>query len=147
MTDFVSRFMADPRPRIELYTGAAPIFDHFGVEAQIDANLGRKVWLKSGGYLIVDQSEALTAIDVNTGRYVGKRDLEETDPQDEPRGREGDRLSAPLPEHRRPHHPRPHRHGVRRESGEGLSRAPGSPASGQGEDQHPEDHASSAWSR
>jgi ribonuclease G len=78
MQDFVSRFMADPRPRIEHYTSPAPIFDHFGVESQIDANLGRKVWLKSGGYLIVDQSEALTAIDVNTGRYVGKRDLEET---------------------------------------------------------------------
>jgi ribonuclease G len=78
MQDFVSRFMAEPRPRIELYQGAAPIFDHFGVEVQIDSNLGRKVWLKSGGYLMVDQSEALTAIDVNTGRYVGKRDLEET---------------------------------------------------------------------
>jgi len=78
MQDFVSRFMADPRPKIELYRGAEPIFDHFSVESQIDANLGRKVWLKSGGYLIVDQSEALTAIDVNTGRYVGKRDLEET---------------------------------------------------------------------
>ncbi|MCC6640484.1 MAG: Rne/Rng family ribonuclease [Deltaproteobacteria bacterium] len=78
MQDFVERFLADPRPRIELYRGTDPIFDHFAVESQIDANLGRKVWLKSGGYLIVDQSEALTAIDVNTGRYVGKRDLEET---------------------------------------------------------------------
>ena len=78
MQDFVSRFMADPRPRIELYQGPAPIFDHFSIESQIDANLGRKVWLKSGGHLVVDQSEALTAIDVNTGRYVGKRDLEET---------------------------------------------------------------------
>ena len=58
--------------------GKEPIFDHFGLEAQIDQNLGRKVWLKSGGYLIIDQSEALTAIDVNTGRYVGKRDLEDT---------------------------------------------------------------------
>ncbi len=78
MQDFVSRFMADPKPRIDLYQGPAPIFDHFSIESQIDANLGRKVWLKSGGHLIVDQSEALTAIDVNTGRYVGKRDLEET---------------------------------------------------------------------
>ncbi len=75
---FVSRFVADPKPKVELYRGALPIFDEFGIEAEIDANLGRKVWLKSGGYLIVDQSEALTAIDVNTGRYVGKRDLEET---------------------------------------------------------------------
>ncbi len=78
LKEFVNRFVADPKPRIELYRGSDPIFDHFGCEQQIDANLGRKVWLKSGGYLIVDQSEALTAIDVNTGRYVGKRDLEET---------------------------------------------------------------------
>ena len=74
---FVDRFMVDP-PTIEHYEGDLPIFDHFELEEQIDRNLGRKVWLKSGGYLIVDQSEALTAIDVNTGRYVGKRDLEET---------------------------------------------------------------------
>jgi ribonuclease G len=78
MKSFVDRFVADPKPRIELYEGTVPIFDHFGTESQIDANLGRKVWLKSGGYLIIDQSEALTAIDVNTGRYVGRRDLEDT---------------------------------------------------------------------
>ena len=78
MKSFVQRFVADPKPRIDHYEGKEPIFDHFGIEAQIDANLGRKVWLKSGGYLIVDQSEALTAIDVNTGRYVGKRELEDT---------------------------------------------------------------------
>jgi len=78
MKSFVDQFVADPKPRLEHYQGAVPLFDQFGCEAQIDANLGRKVWLKSGGYLIVDQSEALTAIDVNTGRYVGKRDLEET---------------------------------------------------------------------
>jgi ribonuclease G len=78
MSSFVDRFVAPPRPRIKFYQGTEPIFDHFGAESQIDANLGRKVWLKSGGYLIIDQSEALTAIDVNTGRYVGRRDLEET---------------------------------------------------------------------
>jgi ribonuclease G len=78
MKTFVERFMAEPRPRLDFHEGALPLFDAFGVERQVDANLGRKVWLKSGGYLIIDQSEALTAIDVNTGRYVGKRDLEET---------------------------------------------------------------------
>jgi ribonuclease G len=78
MMDFVSRFVADPKPRIELHRRDGPVFEAFGLEAQIEANLGRKVWLKSGGYLIIDQSEALTAIDVNTGRYVGRRDLEET---------------------------------------------------------------------
>jgi ribonuclease G len=78
MRDFLSRFVADPKPDLEHYRGDLPIFDHFGIESAIDDNLGRKVWLKSGGYLIFDQSEALTAIDVNTGRFVGKRDLEDT---------------------------------------------------------------------
>jgi ribonuclease G len=78
ITEFVDEFVADPKPTIEHYEGALPVFDKFDLESQIHANLGRKVWLKSGGSLIVDQSEALTAIDVNTGRFVGKRDLEET---------------------------------------------------------------------
>ena len=78
MKAFVDEFVAEPKPRLELYAGTEPVFDHYGVEQRVDANLGRKVWLKSGGYLIIDQSEALTAIDVNTGRYVGKHDLEET---------------------------------------------------------------------
>jgi ribonuclease G len=78
MRSFVERFVADPKPKIEHYTRPAPIFDEFGLESQIHDNLERKVWLKSGGHLVVDQSEALTAIDVNTGRYIGKRDLEET---------------------------------------------------------------------
>ena len=78
MQRFLDRFVADPRPKLDLYQGTEPLFDREGLESRIDENLGKKVWLKSGGYLIVDQSEALTAIDVNTGRYVGKRDLEET---------------------------------------------------------------------
>jgi ribonuclease G len=78
MDDFLTRFVADPKPRLEHYQGALPIFDHFNIESPIDANLGKKIFLKSGGHLVIDQSEALTAIDVNTGRFVGKRDLEET---------------------------------------------------------------------
>jgi len=78
LLEFSHRFVSDPQPAIELYDGREPIFDHFDLEAQIHANLERKVPLKSGGSLVIDQSEALTAIDVNSGRYVGKRDLEET---------------------------------------------------------------------
>jgi ribonuclease G len=78
MKNFLAAFVADPKPKIEHYTGALPIFDEFDIEHYVDRNLGTKVWLKSGGHLVVDQSEALTAIDVNTGRFVGKRDLEET---------------------------------------------------------------------
>jgi ribonuclease G len=75
---FVQAFMPQFQGRIELYEGHEPIFDGFGIEVEIDRALEKKVWLKSGGYLIVDQGEALTAIDVNTGKFVGKRNLEET---------------------------------------------------------------------
>lgn len=80
--DQVQRFMGDFMPklkdRVHLYTGAEPLFDTRGVESEITRSLGRRVWLKSGGYLVIDQTEALTAIDVNTGKYVGTSSLEET---------------------------------------------------------------------
>ncbi|MBI4511879.1 MAG: Rne/Rng family ribonuclease [Deltaproteobacteria bacterium] len=75
---FVAAFMPQFLGRVELYEGTEPIFDGFGIEVEIDRALERKVWLKSGGYLIYDEGEALTAIDVNTGRFVGKKNLEET---------------------------------------------------------------------
>ena len=75
---FIAAFMPDFAGHIELYDGDEPIFDGYGIEIEIDRALERKVWLKSGGYLIVDQMEALTAIDVNTGRFVGKKSLEDT---------------------------------------------------------------------
>ncbi|RJO74296.1 MAG: Rne/Rng family ribonuclease [Myxococcales bacterium] len=75
---FIKTNLPNFKSNVELYEGPEPIFDHFGIEMDINRALGRKVWLKSGGYIIIDQAEALTAIDVNTGRYVGKRNLEET---------------------------------------------------------------------
>ncbi|HEY4186658.1 MAG TPA: Rne/Rng family ribonuclease [Polyangia bacterium] len=75
---FINALMPDFTGHIELYDGADPIFDGYGIEIEIDRALERKVWLKSGGYLIVDEMEALTAIDVNTGRFVGKISLEDT---------------------------------------------------------------------
>lgn len=64
--------------RVKLYEGRVPIFEAFGVEKEIEKALRRRVWLKSGGYIVIDQTEALVAIDVNTGKYVGKRDFEQT---------------------------------------------------------------------
>jgi Rne/Rng family ribonuclease len=64
--------------RVVFHDNDEPIFDSYGIEQEIRRATQRKVWLKSGGYLIVDQAEALTAIDVNSGRYVGKKSLEET---------------------------------------------------------------------
>jgi ribonuclease G len=74
----VQEYMPRLRSRVLLYEGDHPIFDQFNVEPQIERALDRKVSLKSGGYLVFDQAEALTAIDVNTGRFVGKRSQEET---------------------------------------------------------------------
>jgi ribonuclease G len=76
--DFARRFVPDWLERIEEYSGDRPIFDLFGVEDEIDSALRPAVPLKSGGYLVFDQTEAMTTIDVNTGAYVGHRTLEET---------------------------------------------------------------------
>ena len=78
IVQFVQHYMPRLRARLTMYEGAEPIFDHFKIEPQIERALDRKVWLKSGGYLVFDQAEALTAIDVNTGRFVGKTNQDET---------------------------------------------------------------------
>ncbi|MGO9605311.1 MAG: Rne/Rng family ribonuclease [Candidatus Binataceae bacterium] len=79
IVQFIQTYMPRLRSRAMLHQGGAePIFDHFNIEPQIERALDRKVWLKSGGYLVFDQTEALTAIDVNTGRFVGKRNQDET---------------------------------------------------------------------
>jgi ribonuclease G len=78
IVQFVQTYMPRLRARVQLYHENEPLFEHFKVEPQIERALDRKVWLKSGGYLIFDQAEALTAIDVNTGRFVGKKSQDET---------------------------------------------------------------------
>ena len=69
----VERIMPASLPRVKLYTKEFPIFEEYGIQAEIDKALRPKVWLKSGGYLVINPTEALVAIDVNTGRYVGKK--------------------------------------------------------------------------
>jgi ribonuclease G len=76
--DFGNEFIPEIADRIEHYPGERPIFDLYSIEDEIEKSLDRKVMLKSGGYLILDQTEAMTTIDVNTGGYVGHRNLEET---------------------------------------------------------------------
>jgi len=75
---FIDTFAPNLRYSIELYEGRDPLFDAYGIEMEISRALDRKIWLKSGGYIVIESTEALTAIDVNTGSYVGKRNLEET---------------------------------------------------------------------
>jgi ribonuclease G len=76
--EFIDTFAPNLRYSVELYEGLEPLFDAYGIEMEINRALDKKIWLKSGGYIIIESTEALTAIDVNTGSYVGKRNLEET---------------------------------------------------------------------
>ncbi|HHQ14553.1 MAG TPA: Rne/Rng family ribonuclease, partial [Chromatiales bacterium] len=75
---FAEQFMPELAPVVELYTGRRPILDMYGIEEEIQKALQRKVPLKSGGHVVFDQTEAMTTVDVNTGAYVGHRNLEET---------------------------------------------------------------------
>jgi ribonuclease G len=78
VTAFASSFMEDPSRYFLLHTGTRSLFDEYGVEAELARALEPKVWLKSGGTLIIERTEALTSVDVNSGRFVGKTDLEDT---------------------------------------------------------------------
>jgi ribonuclease G len=73
IVEFVERIMPTLAPRVKLYDKDYPIFEEYGVQAELDKALRSKVWLKSGGSIVINQTEALVAIDVNTGRYVGKK--------------------------------------------------------------------------
>src|SRR6266850_1137377 len=76
--NFAESLVPQLASRVKLWEEPAPIFEATGIEKEIDKALRRRVWLKSGGYIVIDHTEALVAIDVNTGKYVGKRDFEET---------------------------------------------------------------------
>jgi ribonuclease G len=78
IVEFLDQIQPQLVPRVRLYRRDEPIFDEFGIEPEIAKALKSKVWLKSGGYIVINQTEALVAIDVNTGKYVGKKNLEET---------------------------------------------------------------------
>lgn len=75
---FVAKFMPKFQDRVRLHSSSRPLFDAFDIDLEISRSLERKIWLKSGGYLVIDETEALVAIDINTGRFVGKKDLEDT---------------------------------------------------------------------
>jgi len=75
---FLDTYMPSLKDHVVLYEGSEPVFDSYNLEGDISRALKRKVWLKSGGYILIEHTEALVAIDVNTGRYVGKHNLEET---------------------------------------------------------------------
>ncbi len=78
ISKFVSQFLPKLKSRVEHYQKNSPLFDQYEIDLEVSRSIGRKVWLKSGGYIIIDEAEALVVVDVNTGRFVGKKDLEDT---------------------------------------------------------------------
>ncbi|MDX1303805.1 ribonuclease G [Photobacterium sp.] len=78
LKEFTDEFVPEVSEKIDYYSGEQPIFDLYDTENEIQRSLDRKVELKSGGYLIIDQTEAMTTVDINTGAFVGRRNLEET---------------------------------------------------------------------
>ena len=78
IVDFARHFMPRLKSKINLYTDKEPLFEQLGIEEKITKALDPRAWLRSGGYIIIERTEALTAVDVNTGRFVGKRSQEET---------------------------------------------------------------------
>ncbi|MCK5227020.1 MAG: Rne/Rng family ribonuclease, partial [Desulfobulbaceae bacterium] len=76
--NFVETFAPRLKNKVHHYEGEQPIFDAYGIEMDVARTMGKKIWLRCGGYIVIEPTEALTVIDVNTGRYVGKTDLEET---------------------------------------------------------------------
>jgi ribonuclease G len=75
---FITQFMPKFNNKVTLYTDPKPLFDIYEIDLEISRSIERKIWLKSGGYIVIDEAEALVVIDVNTGRYVGKKDFEDT---------------------------------------------------------------------
>jgi ribonuclease G len=75
---FISQLDPQMQKICELYRGSEPVFEHYEIDTEISRALEKKVWLKSGGYIIIDETEALVSIDVNTGKFVGSRNLEDT---------------------------------------------------------------------
>ncbi len=75
---FINQFMPKHGKSVVLHSGNQPLFDMYDLDLEISRSLDRKIWLKSGGYIVIDEAEALVVVDVNTGRFVGKKDLEDT---------------------------------------------------------------------
>ncbi len=97
--------------RIHLYEGNVPLFDKADIETEIRDLFKRRCDLPSGGYLIIEPTEALVSIDVNSGRFTGQEGPRKDDPQDQPRGGARSRAAAPPPRRGRHHRLRLHRHG------------------------------------
>jgi len=109
--DFMRMLMPSHAKNVQAYREAAPLFQRFGVEAQLDAMFSPSVSLKSGGYIVINQTEALVSIDVNSGRATREHNIEDTALKTNLEAAEGSLPPAAPARPRRPHRHRLHRHG------------------------------------
>ncbi len=122
LSDFAAEFTPAVLSKLHHYTGERPLFDLYNIETEIQRALSRRVDLKSGGYLVIDQTEAMTTIDVNTGGYRRRAQFRRYDLQDQPRSRAYDCTAIAAAQSGRRDHHRLHRHGERRASRPGAGR-------------------------
>ncbi len=125
--DYVRDVAPDLEPKITLHEGKLPAFEEHRIVEQIHKALDRKVWLPSGGYLIIERTEAMTIIDVNTGKSVGKTNLEETVVNTNLEAVQGGRAPAAAARHRRHHRDRLHRYAAGEEQEAGRGHHEGGP--------------------
>ena len=101
LLDFLDQVAPSLKEKVVLYTDPLPLFEAVGIEREIEKALQQKVWLDCGGYVVIDQTEALVSIDVNTGKYIGSKNLAHTVLKNQPGGCRGNRPAAALAQHRR----------------------------------------------
>ena len=122
--NYVGHVAPELAPRLHRHVGPRDVFDEYRIDEQLLKALDRKVWLPSGGTLVIDRTEAMTVIDVNTGKFTGsgRQPRGDRHPQ-QPRGGRGDRAPAAAARHRRHHRDRLHRHGARGQPRPGAAAA------------------------
>ena len=137
MNEMVGQISRRARSRIQFYDGAAPIFETFGIQKQIDDAFHRQVWLKCGGYIVIDETEALVAIDVNTGPKQRRPRRREDDPANQSGSGRRNRAAIAPAQRRRPDHRRFHRHEEPERSADGLHLDEGAVEAGQSQNARP----------
>jgi len=143
MREMIAKISKRSVDKVKLYAESQPVFDRFNITRQLENTFSRQVHLKGGGYLVIDETEALVAIDVNTGRHKSGKDQGPDHPQSQPGVGGGNLPSTSPPQHGVAHRAGFHRHEIPPRPAAGLSTGQGRLRRGQGQDPHSADFSRS----